>query len=730
MYILDVYIQHKKLQLNKPFTYVYDGVAKVSVGMRVNVNFNNQKIVGYITKVRETDKTLEEISKDLGFNVKEIDSLIDESPILSEKLTTLAKQVASYYYVPFISVLQAILPPSLRPQRSYVHRPKIKTRDIVVPLTNDTTGLTKRQKEVLISLNDYGYMLKSDIGPTIFKKLLELNKIAVKEKEVYRSEQIEEDVSINFTLTSDQQKAVDYINSTNYETYLLQGVTGSGKTEVYYTLAKQVIEEGRQVLFLIPEIILTNQMVRYFKKRFPFNIAILHSGLTDAEKYDEYRRISNEKVDVVIGARSAIFAPLDNVGLIIVDEEHSETYKQDFSPFYDARTVAIMRAKMENAYVVFGSATPTIETKYKAENNVYGYFNLPKRINEKDLPKTSIVDISDASNLTSESPFISKQLKSALEDCLAKNEQALLLVTKKGYAPFTVCRNCGYLFRCPKCNTPLTYHSHKNKLECHHCGYFMYKPKKCPKCNSRYLQMSGFGTERIVEDIRRMFPDKLILRIDSETISSSKENSKMVNLFAEGYGDIMIGTQMIAKGHDFPNVTLTAIVNPDITLALPYFRTSEKLFSLITQCVGRGGRASKVGSAIIQTSYVNNPIIKLAATQDYEAFYKLELQNRRILSLPPFTNLISLTILGPTENETDRAILGIKKILNLKLKDEIKIIGPARDYAPYFSKNVAKRIIIKHDNYFKLKPVLLNLITRINTNPKYSVVINVDPLDI
>ena len=249
MYILDVYIQHKKLQLNKPFTYVYDGVAKVSVGMRVNVNFNNQKIVGYITKVRETDKTLEEISKDLGFNVKEIDSLIDEEPILSEKLTTLAKQVASYYYVPFISVLQAILPPSLRPQRSYVHRPKIKTRDIVVPLTNDTTGLTKRQKEVLISLNDYGYMLKSDIGPTIFKKLLELNKITVKEKEVYRSEQIEEDVSINFTLTSDQQKAVDYINSTNYEAYLLQGVTGSGKTEVYFTLSKQVIEEGRQVLF-------------------------------------------------------------------------------------------------------------------------------------------------------------------------------------------------------------------------------------------------------------------------------------------------------------------------------------------------------------------------------------------------------------------------------------------------------------------------------------------------
>lgn len=730
MYVLDVYIQHARHPLNRPFTYVYDGPKKVSMGMRVNVNFNNQDLVGYIKKVVETDKTKDEIEHELGFKVKDVEKFIDEEPILDEKLQTLGMQVASYYFAPLISVLRTMLPPSLRPQKSYIYKPKVKTRRILVPLTKDTEGLTKRQSEVLLHLNDQGYALKSDVGPTIVKKLLELNKVREDDLEVYRYKQVEEDRHEEFTLTKDQQDAINAFNNSSELVFLLQGVTGSGKTEIYYHLAKQTIEQGRQVLFLIPEIILTDQMIRYFKKRFNFNIAILHSGLTDAEKYDEYRRIIKERVDVVIGARSAIFAPLVDVGLIIVDEEQSDTYKNDAVPFYDARTVAIMRAKLENARVIYGTATPTIETKYKAETGAFAQFILPHRINNQDLPDTDIVDISNKNNISDESPFISIQLLNALKETMEKGEQALLLVNRRGYAAFTVCKNCGYLYRCPKCNTVLTYHKEINKLECHHCGYTSGRQIRCPKCNSRNYQHIGFGTEKIVEDVKKIFPEKLVVRLDTNEVSSSEEGQKIVSLFADGVGDIMIGTQMISKGHDFPNVTLVAVVNPDVSLALPYYRSSETLFSLITQTVGRGGRAEKRGHAIIQTTNVNNPLIQLSAAQNYQAFYELELQNRRLLGLPPFTKLISISVFSNSIKATMEAIDVIKKIFYTKFKDEVTIIGPSNERWGISFKKYGKRLILKHNNYFKIKMTIVDIMKRINKISKYDLVINVDPLDI
>ncbi|HOF65485.1 MAG TPA: primosomal protein N' [Bacilli bacterium] len=730
MYILEVLIEHPRLSLNRPFTYSYKGKELLSVGTRVFINFNNQKIVGYVTKVEETTKSIKELEEEKGFVIKEIDRVIDDNPILTPELVLLADQVASYYFTSKIAVLQAMLPPSLRPKKSFASKPKIKTRTLVVALTNDTNGLTKRQAEVLKDLYYNGASLKSDYSASIIDKLSELGKVSFKEREVYRYNIEESDLVERYELTEDQRKVIDQFNETNYETYLLEGVTGSGKTEVYVELAKQCIARGKQVLLLVPEIALTDGMVNYFKSRFTTNVAVLHSGLTDAQKYDEYRRIKNEQVDIVIGARSAIFAPLSKIGLFIIDEEHSETYKQDITPYYDARTVAIMRAKLFNAKVLLGSATPSLETRARAQKKVYGYLKLTKRINKKPLPKTTIVNLSDVKFIGEKSPFISKPLEAAINDSLNRKEQVILLVNRRGYAPYIACRNCDYVFRCPTCDTTLTLHSKDNELKCHHCGYRTNFVRQCPRCLSKKINYSGFGTQKIFEDIQKMYPEASILRLDSDEANKREQAGKIVNLFANGVADILIGTQMIAKGHDFPNVTLSGVVNPDISLAIPSFRSAERTFQLITQVVGRSGRAKKEGIAIIQTANPNHYAISYGAKQNYEAFFKKEMELRRQNALPPYYHLIVIELGGKDEASLEETLGTMKALLLKELKNEIIVLGPSEsDYHPR-SRLPYKRLIIKHRNYFKIKPILFKVLQPIISRNIFDVLINVDPLDV
>ena len=731
LYIVEVLVQHAVLTLNRPFSYlVKDG--NVKIGVRVYITFNNQRLVGYVTNVSKSTLTKEELEAESGFELRYIDEIIDEDPILNDELVALADQVSSYYFAPKISVLHAMLPPSLRPQRSSLSKAKI-AYDVfveVVDQTKDQNSLTSKQKELYRRVLSEGQILKNALSPSIVKKLIDENflKLTYKQKmrlklPTFASEQAP-------TLTSEQANAVNAIYYGQHQTYLLEGVTGSGKTEVYLKLAEKYLETGKNVLILVPEIALTPMMVKYFLMRFEAKVALFHSELTAAEKYDEYRRISSGKVRVVVGARSAIFVPLDNIGLIVIDEEHSATYKQDSVPFYSASAVADMRAKYFNAKIVLGSATPSLETRSRALKGIFGHVKLLNRINLQALPITQIVDMLKFQNVSKESPYLSNLLLEGLKDILAKKQQAILLINRRGYASYISCRSCGYVARCPECGMGLTFHHGENKLKCHHCGYEEAMIKDCPACGSNHLRVSGFGTERAIEQIAKILPTARLLRLDSDVAKSKQNMTKILGQFAQHEADILIGTQMIAKGHDFPKVTLVGVINADAGLAVPSYRSSENTFQLIMQAVGRSGRAELAGRAIIQTTLASHYAIVDASRQDYSKFYQTEMNYRHLTKMPPFSYLIQLTLTSENEEKLDDTVMTLKTRLIDGLGEDANIIGPS---IPYFQvqKNVYERnLIIRHTNYFRIKPKLLTIMRPIMENSTFRVKFNVDPFDI
>ena len=729
MKLLEVLIERKVQSLNRPFSYAYFGSKEVDKGFRVLVPFANKKIVGYVISIKETNKKLEDIEKEMGFKIASIIDVIDEKPLLNEELMKLAEEIKNHYCAPLISVLQAMLPSSLKPASSSLRGPKIAYDTYVKLLDESEGGLTAKQIELLrrIKTND-GLILKKDCkSPSILSKLLALGKIDYVQVEKNRLEIPEYQKETVKVLTDDQKNAVSSILKSEQTVTLLQGVTGSGKTEVYLSLSEHVLKQGRNVLMLVPEISLTPVMVEYFQRRFSGDVAILHSELTPAEKYDEYRRISRGECRVVVGARSAIFAPLDNIGLIILDEEHVESYKQDVLPFYHAREVAIFRAAHFNSKVVLGSATPSLESKARALKGVYHYVNLPNRINKQELPKTTIVDLSKASSFSRESMMFSHYLIDSLSNVLARKEQAILLINRRGYSSYVTCRSCGHIFMCPNCGIALTYHKEDNMLKCHHCGHVEEKSEVCPECGSHYLSRSGFGTERIVDEVNKLFPNARVLRLDSDVGEVRNNIQKTVEAFSRQEADILVGTQMIAKGHDFPNVTLVGVVLADIGLSLPSFRSSERVFELITQAVGRSGRANKVGQAIIQTYNPYHYAIQLAAKQDYETFFKKEMSVRKVQQYPPYTYLTSIEIISKHEEAAVELIHKIAEDILKKNFENVSILGPVAPYIAHENNTYHRLILIKYKNSDKIKPYLDKLLETLKSKPQINVKINVDP---
>lgn len=728
MRLLEVLIERKAQSLNRPFSYIYEGNKNVDVGYRVLISFANQKIVGYVIKCDEVNKTRSEIEKEKGFIISPIIDVIDEKPLLNEELMQLANKVSDYYVAPLISVLQTMLPTSLKPSSSSLRGPKI-AYDTYVHLENDVEdGLTPKQIELIRLLKRNGDILKKDCKSNcVVENLLKAHRISLKKVEKnrlnipeYKKEKVKK-------LTLDQDNAVKSILETDKTVTLLQGVTGSGKTEVYLKLSEQILKQGKNVLMLVPEISLTPVMVEYFQRRFCGNVAILHSELTSAEKYDEYRRISRGDCHVVVGARSAIFAPLGNIGLIILDEEHVESYKQDSLPYYHAREVAILRAGQNKAKVVLGSATPSLETKARADKGLYHFVELKKRINEMELPLTKIVDMSRGYNLTRESYIFSKHLIESIGRILERKEQAILLINRRGYSGYITCRSCGHIMMCPNCGIALTYHKEDNMLKCHHCGHVELSQNTCPECGSRYLSHNGFGTERIENEVKKLFPSARVLRLDSDVGEIRNNIQKTIEAFANLKADILVGTQMIAKGHDFPNVTLVGVVLADIGLSLPSFRSTERAFELITQAVGRSGRSDKIGEAIIQTYNPSHYAISLAAKQDYESFYKKEMQIRKIQQYPPYTYLMSLEIIGKNEEYVIEASHDIvNEILNNNFEN-ISVLGPTSPYISHENNNYHRLILIKYKNSDKIKPYVEQLMNILKLNSKINVKINIDP---
>ena len=728
MILLEVLIERKVQTLNRSFSYIYKGNKEVDVGFRVYASFANGRVVGYVLKKEECNKSKEELEKEKGFKLNEIIDVIDDKPLLNDELMSLANEISDYYLAPLISVLQTMLPLSLKPSLSSFRGPKVAYDQYIHLEDDNEEGLTPKQIELIRRFKNEGDVLKRDIkNVSIINKLIELKRISIKKVEKMRLISSSYEEEIIKTLTPDQLNAVSSIENSEKTVSLLQGVTGSGKTEVYLKLSEHVLKNGRNVLMLVPEISLTPIMVEYFKKRFEDEVAILHSELTPAQKYDEYRRIARGECHVVVGARSAIFAPLSNIGLIILDEEHVESYKQDNLPYYHARDVALMRAKYNNAKIVLGSATPSLESKARAMKGVYNYVTLAKRINQKELPLTEIVDLSKPLNLTRESYMFSKQLIESLRDVLDKKEQAILLINRRGFSGYITCRRCGYMFMCPNCGIALTYHKKDNMLKCHHCGHVELGVDYCPECGSKFLSRSGFGTERIEEEVHKLFPEARVLRLDSDVGLIRNNIQKTIKDFLDYKADILVGTQMIAKGHDFPNVTLVGVVLADIGLSMPSFRSSERVFELIMQAVGRSGRNDKEGRAIVQTYNPSHYAIRYAANQNYEAFYAHEMNIRKIQKYPPYVFLISIEISGKDEESVVSFGDKIAAEIEQNNFEDVSFLGPVSPYIAY-ENNIHRRVILlKYKNSDKIKPYLRELLNRIKAISNIDIRLNIDP---
>ena len=474
-------------------------------------------------------------------------------------------------------------------------------------------------------------------------------------------------------LTPEQQNAVSQISESieksQKETYLIHGVTGSGKTEVYLRLIEQTVSKGKDAIFLVPEISLTPQMISLVYGRFGDNVAVLHSKLTLRQRYNEWKRIKNGDVKIVIGARSAIFAPFSNIGLIVVDEEHETSYKSEMSPRYDAIEIARFISKQNQSVLVLASATPSVESYYKAQNGNFKLIEMPNRANKSQLPKVEICDMRaemESGNLS----IFSNSLKNAIENNLKKGEQSILFLNRRGFSGFVSCRSCGYVQKCPNCNVSLTYHKSNGKMICHYCDYKTDVAKLCPSCESKHIRFFGIGTEKIVDELNKLYPKASVIRMDADTTSGRLNHETILKSFGEGKADILVGTQMITKGLDFENVTLVGIVAADMSLSVDDFRAGEKTFDLITQVAGRAGRSSKKGYAIIQTYNPEDEIIIHSSNQDYKSFYENEIQTRTLLMYPPFSEFINFVFSCKNQNDAKKEAESFYNNLMAELKKQ------------------------------------------------------------
>lgn len=531
-------------------------------------------------------------------------------------------------------------------------------------------------------------------------------------------------------LTADQQTAVDAIcdsiQSTDPQTFLLQGVTGSGKTEVYLRSIAETLANNQTALMLVPEISLTPQMVTRVKSRFGDLVAVLHSGLSNGERYDEWRRIERGEAKVVVGARSASFAPLENIGLIIMDEEHESSYKQDETPRYHARNVAKWRSDYYGATVVLGSATPSLESRARAQKGVYQHLLLPERINQQPLPAVQVVDMRQELRKHAESNF-STELLDEIQIRMSRGEQSILMLNRRGYSSFIMCRDCGFVLQCPNCDISLTLHMDTHTMKCHYCGHEEPIPKICPNCQSHKIRYYGTGTQKVQEELQAIIPDAKILRMDVDTTRRKGMHEKLLNSFGNQEADILIGTQMIAKGLDFPNVTLVGVLNADTALGLPDFRSSERTFQLLTQVSGRAGRADKTGSVIVQTFNPDHYAIKLAQHHDYEHFFQMEMNIRHRGKYPPYFYTLQISVSHEEEAQAAKAIMNIDQFLKPNLDKNSIVLGPTPKSIARMNRKYYYQLVIKYKQDTRLHQLLTQMMDQIQKQSRHGVQISIDP---
>ncbi len=701
--ICEVLVEIKAKNIDKTFTYhIPDNLNdKVEIGKRVLVPFGNRNIEGFVLNI---DK-----KKDLSYQIKDILEVIDKEPVLNEELLELGKLISKKTLCNLISCYQVMLPTALKAHKGIVIPKKfisyLELNGNYGDIINKLTSI--KQREIIKVLYEKNLVEKKiclDISSSAVKTLLEHGYINEIQKEAYRLNNDEQVLEKRKQLTSEQETAINIITAffDKFMPFLLHGVTGSGKTEVYMNVIAKVLNRGKDALVLVPEISLTPQFVSNFKSRFGSRIAILHSGLSDGEKYDEWRKIIRKEVSIVIGARSAVFAPLTNLGIIIVDEEHSATYKQENNPRYNAIDVCLFRAKKYNIPVVFGSATPSIESYTRAKEGIYTLLELKKRV-FTNLPTVKLVDMKN--EIRKGNKVLCEDLLYKLNECISKDKQAIILLNRRGFSTVLTCSSCGYTMKCPYCDIPLTFHKSSNSMRCHYCGYSTSKLAICPECKSKDISYLGMGTEKLEEWINENVMGAKTIRMDIDTTSRKGALNKIVDSFKDKEFNILIGTQMISKGLDFQDVTLVGVVSGDASLNIPDFRSAERTFALLNQVAGRAGRGTEPGEVIIQGFNIDHYSIVCASKHDYKKFYEEEISIRKKLKYPPYCNICLLKISGKNLENLFTEANKIVKYLKTNISKVI-ILGPSSANVPKINNTYFVNIIIK---YKKVNDIVDNI---------------------
>jgi len=814
--------------------------ARAEIGCRVLVPFGKKFLTAFIVDLHE--KLESEVDES---DIKDIEELLDESPIITPEILELTRWVSDYYFAPWGECLRAALPagatsiseqvlsltdagrralaegrlaPSklealqalagadfveARQLERSLSRPRVGalirqlTRDglitvsqrigetrmkprlqNVVRLTEQGLGaggwglgseandalspvaspqplppipqqgkqLNEKQRRVVETLEPasdgmpFSDLLEAaDVSSSVVRTLEKRGVVEVFAREVRRDPlaHIAPDDAAPVTLTSEQQVALDQIVARlaerQYATFLLHGVTSSGKTEIYIRAMREAVKQGLTALMLVPEISLTPIFSRRLRAQFGESVAILHSSLSEGERTDEWRRIKHGDARVVIGTRSAVFAPLDSLGIVIVDEEHDGSYKQDETPRYHGRDTAIVRALRACAVVVLGSATPSLESFHNAHAGKYAYLRLQTRFGDRALAEVQTVDMREVFKRHGKAQTLSDELKSAISETFARREQSMILLNRRGFSAFLLCRSCGLAIHCPNCDVTLKYHRYNSSLQCHYCNYIRPVPRVCDACEGEYIHYVGLGTEQLEANLKELFPEMNIARLDRDTTRRRGSLEQILMEFASGGIDLLVGTQMIAKGHDFHNVTLVGVVSVDVGLALPDFRAAERTFQLLTQVAGRAGRGDRPGRVIIQTYHPEHYSLVCAKEQDYEEFYRREIVFRRTMHYPPFAALINVLIHDKDHDRASGTASEFARELRVAARDSgIRVLGPAPAPISRIRSEYRFQVLIKAQSRSRAREALdvaMDRVTSAGHNPR-SISVEVDPMNL
>ncbi|WP_035290726.1 primosomal protein N' [Clostridium sp. KNHs214] len=721
-----VIVDNESEQVDRVFTYAIPEkiISKMQKGLRVKVPFGrgNRVLDAYIIQLYEA------LDKDIK-GIKYIKNVCDSYPLLSLKDLELIEKMKNKYICTYLECIKTIIPSGIikgignktnnviflgNPLNEKFNKKPYSHIYDVVKNNNGRFNKTLLSNKFSLSLSSINTMIKHGF---LLQKEIIVNRYNQREYEIYKEKQ----------LNKFQIDAVETILNSSKKMSLIHGVTGSGKTEIYMHLVSNMIKENKDSIILVPEISLTPQMVERFKGRFGKDIAVFHSKLSPGERMDEWIRVKNKEVKVAVGARSALFLPFSNLGLIVIDEEHESSYKSESSPKYNAVEIAELISEINNCKVVLGSATPSINTYYKAVSGEINLITINKRVDGADFPEIKIVDMREEL-LNNNRTIFSRELFYSIKDRIHKKEQIILFLNRRGFSTFISCRACGYVFKCPNCDISLTYHQESSHLNCHYCGSNVKAPSTCPQCGSKYVKYFGIGTERVERDIKKFFPKARTLRMDFDTTRKKNSYEYIYENFKNKNADILIGTQMIAKGLDFENVTLVGIIAADLSLNMPDFRANEKTFQIVTQVSGRAGRGVKPGKVVIQTYSPENYSIQYAASHDYIGFYEKEISLRRDMKYPPFTDILCINMSSEKEDILIKNIQNVGIYLNKMLEnyDKINLLGPCPCALTKIKNNYRWQIILKGEVNVDLGKKVKNMVYELIKEDYNNIRINID----